>query len=143
MNGDAANRTRPPDTQERLLKERFADAVADQSRLMDSLAQTLLTVELAIPGLYATVLKWVSGGDQAALSCALVAAFFCWVAALVLTLIALFPKPYDVDPKHLRGSRDSIETFFRESARRKWVLLLASIAFFIAGLSAVLWDVLR
>jgi hypothetical protein len=53
--------TRPPDAYEAKIKEKYAESFAGQSDLMDKLAQQLLTLELAIPGLYATVLKLVAG----------------------------------------------------------------------------------
>ena len=44
--------SRPPNLNERLMQERFSEAIAAQSQLMDHLAQRLLTLELAIPSLY-------------------------------------------------------------------------------------------
>ena len=136
MNGDGVGRTRPPGKEDSLLRERFSDAVADQSRLMDSFAQTLFMVELAVPGLHGTVLKLVSGKESLALTHALYFAFVCWLIALAATLYSVIPKAYKVNPEHLRNSSDSIETFFYASARHKWRLLIASVAFFVAGVCA-------
>ena len=141
MSNDEVNKTSPPGKEENMLQERFYDAVANQAALMDKLAQTLLTVELAIPGLYATTLKLVSGKESLMLTCALIFAFLFWLIALATTLFAVIPKQYDVNTNEIRNSEKSIETFFYKSARDKWHLLLFSITFFIAGVSGVLWDI--
>ena len=141
MSDEDIIKTRLPGTEENLHRERFYDAVANQAGLMDKLAQTLLTVELAIPGLYATTLKLVSGKESLNLSCALILAFVFWLIALITTLFAVIPKQYEVKPNEIRNSEQSIETFFYKSARDKWHLLLCSITFFIAGIYGVLWDV--
>ncbi len=139
---DDVIKTRPLRKEEDLLLERFYAAVAGQSALMDKLAQTLLTVELAIPGLYATTLKLVSGDKESlGLSYALYVAFGCWLIALAMTLFAVFPKKYKVNTDEIRNTPKSIETFFYKSARDKWYLLLASIAFYIAGICSALWDI--
>ena len=53
--------TRPPSNSDTLLREKFDESIAAQSEQMDKLGQQLITLELAIPGLYATVLKLISG----------------------------------------------------------------------------------
>ncbi len=84
MSDDEIIPTRPPTKQDTLLQERFYEAIANQAALMDKLAQVLLTVELAIPGLYATTLKLISGKEKTfILSCPLIFAFLCWLAALI------------------------------------------------------------
>jgi hypothetical protein len=110
---------------------------------MDRLAQALLTVELAIPGLYATSLKLVSGKESLTLTTPLGIAFACWFVALVGCLYVLIPKRYPVNPEELRNSEQSIENFFHRSARHKWRWLLASIVCFIAGIISVLWDIFQ
>jgi hypothetical protein len=142
MSDEDVIKTRPLRKEEDLLLERFYAAVAGQSSLMDKLAQTLLTVELAIPGLYATILKLVSGDKESLdLSHALYVAFSCWLIALAMTLFAVLPKRYKVNTDELRNTPKSIETFFYKSARDKWYLLMTSIAFFIVGIGSVLWDI--
>ncbi len=44
--------TQPPNFHEIELRKAFASTIVEQSSLMDSVAQQVLTVELAIPGLY-------------------------------------------------------------------------------------------
>ena len=143
MNQEEAIKTRPPGKEDHLLRERFYDAVAGQGDLMDRLAQTLLTVELAIPGLYATSLKLVTGKEGLTLTTPLSLAFVCWLMALVSLLYALIPKRYSVDPSKIRNSDASIETFFHQSAAHKWRYLLISILFFIAGIGNILWDIFQ
>ncbi len=53
--------TRPLNDNEKLLREKFHESIVAQSDLMDKLSERLLTLELAIPGLYATALKLISG----------------------------------------------------------------------------------
>jgi len=131
--------TRPVNAHEQMMRERFAEAVADQSRLMDTLAQQLLTVELAIPGLYATLLKLASGADRLSLSWWVYAAFGCWLAALACALRAIFPRKYrDV----VYDSPDSIEDFFDRAARFKRRWLLVSVLLFVGGLALIVMDVL-
>lgn len=132
--------TQPVNHAERLMQERFSEAIADQSRLMDRLAQQLLVLELAIPGLYATILKLVSSHEQSTLSPATCVAFGFWLLALVLTLLALLPRKYrDV----VRSSPDSIEAFFDRAARYKRRLLLAAILSFVAGILSIIMDILQ
>ena len=62
--------TRPLYGSENVLREKFAASIAGQSELMDRLAQQLISIELAIPGSYAAVLKLVAG-EQATMTCLL------------------------------------------------------------------------
>jgi hypothetical protein len=50
-----------------ILLECFVKDVAEQATRLDDLAKQLITLEIAIPGLYAAALKLVSG-DQATLA---------------------------------------------------------------------------
>jgi len=131
----------PVSTSSTLLQNKFYDQFAAQSEQMDKLGAQLITLELAIPGLYATVLKLLQGDD------ATIAAdnwfyftFVCWFFALLLTLISLVPRIYDVDPtiiKNVAGSnaaKMSVEDFFFKSARYKRRLLIPSIHLFWAGI---------
>ncbi len=141
MSDNKAGQTRPLQAQDTIPREKFYEAVAGQAGLMDKLAQSLLTVELGIPGLYAAVLKLVSGKDSLAVSYLIVLAFICWLVAIVLTVVAMFPRAYPVNPDELRNSEKSIETFFSKTARWKWCWLLASVIIFGAGLDATVLDI--
>jgi hypothetical protein len=134
--------TRPPDTYEEKIKEKYAESFANQSDLMDKLAQQLLALELAIPGLYATVLKLISG-DKATVPVnnMLYVTFGLWVVALGLTLMALMPREWKVnpeimlqDPKSTTGEL-GIKDFFAKSARYKRNLLIVATILFFFGIA--------
>jgi hypothetical protein len=134
--------TRPPDTYEKKIREKYAESFANQSDLMDKLAQQLLTLELAIPGLYATVLKLIRG-DQATVPVnnMLYVTFALWIAALGLTLIALIPREWKVDPQIMERDPKSttgelgIKDFFAKSARYKRNLLIVATLLFFSGIT--------
>lgn len=138
--------SRPVNSSEKVLRDKFAENIAGQSEQMDRLAQQLITLELAIPGLYATVLKLLQG-DKATLSLNgwLYFTFGCWLLALLLALASLIPRRWQVDPTILKqdpaGGQTtlSLEQFFQKSAQHKRRLLIPSILLFWAGiLSAAL-----
>ena len=132
--------TRPANSQENFLRQKFYESVVAQSDLMDKLGAQLLTLELAMPGLYATVVKLVSG-DKATVQVnnAFYLAFACWLLALGLTLASITPRNWKVDPGILKQDPDKygeglgIEDFFCQSARYKRRLLVASSLLFFAG----------
>ena len=134
--------TRPPDTYEEKIKEKYAESFANQSDLMDKLAQQLLALELAIPGLYATVLKLISG-DKATVPVnnMLYVTFGLWVVALGLTLMALVPRKWKVNPEIMRQDPKSttgelgIKDFFAKSARYKRNLLIVATILFFFGIA--------
>ena len=136
--------TRAPTSSETVLKDKFAESIADQSKQMDKLGRQLITVELAIPGLYATVLKLVSG-DKATLSnnTAIYISFALWFLALLFTLTSLIPRKWKVDRSIMKQDPSKktktlgIEDFFNKSAQYKRRLLItASVLFFIGVISA-------
>ena len=140
--------TRPPDTYEEKIKEKYAESFANQSDLMDKLAQQLLVLELAIPGLYATVLKLISG-DKATVPVnnMLYVTFGLWVVALGLTLMALMPREWKVnpdimlqDPKSTTGEL-GIKDFFAKSARYKRNLLIVATILFFFGIAFAAFNV--
>lgn len=137
--------TRPLTDNEKLLREKFYESMAAQSDLMDKIAERLLTLELAIPGLYATVVKLI-GGDKATIivNSAFYFAFGFWLLALSLTLAALTPKKWVVDPTILKQDPAKysevlgIEDFFEKSANYKRVLVIVSSVLFFAGIFSAL-----
>jgi nitrogen fixation-related uncharacterized protein len=134
---DTPLQTRPVRPEERFMQERFTEAIANQSKQMDTLAQQLLVIELAIPGLYATSLKLVSGTEKTEFSLAIAIAFGCWFIALIFIIFAITPRQYkDIN----RNSTASIEAFFDNAAGRKLSLLMPSLALFVVGITAILWD---
>ena len=133
--------TAPLSDSDKLMREKFYESITAQSDLMDKLSERLLTLELAIPGLYATVLKLVSGEKATVrLNPAFYVTFACWLAALILTLIALTPKKWVVDSTILKQDPQKfaeglgIEDFFEQSAVYKRRLLVASSVLFFVGI---------
>jgi len=132
--------TRPLTADEKILQEKFAASIADQSELMDNLGKQLLTLELAIPGLYATALTLVRG-DKATLAAGplIGITFGCWLLSLLVTLLSLTPRKYVVDRTILRQDPASdseelgIEDFFHRAARYKRRLLIAASLLFFCG----------
>lgn len=133
--------SRPVSENENLLRKKFYEHITAQSDLMDKLAERLLTLELGIPGLFATVLKLTRGDDaMLPINAALNMAFAFWFLALVLTLLALIPRKWTVDTSILKQDPKKmsealgIEDFFSRSALHKRGLLIASSLFFFAGI---------
>jgi len=149
---DRVYQTRRPRESEELLQEKFVESIVNQSVQMDKLAQQLIVLELAIPGVYATVLQLVQGAD-ATLSVNYwnVAAFGLWLLSLLLTFWSLMPRAWRVDPTrlkpdalHERGETPkslTIEQFFTKSAQRKRRYLMAACVCFWAGIVCATWIV--
>ncbi len=138
--------TQPVSENENLLRKKFYESVAVQSDLMDKLAERLLTLELGIPGLFATVLKLTRGNDATlVINPALYLAFGLWLLALALTLASLMPKKWTVDVGVLKQDPKKfaeglgIEDFFTQSALYKRRLLTASSLLFFAGIFAAVF----
>ena len=138
--------TRPPTSSETTQRDKFAESIAGQSELMDKLGQQLITLELAIPGLYATVLKFTRGDAATATRNQwLYIAFGCWFLALALTLASMVPRHWRVDPTILRQDPQQksdvlgLEEFFYKSAQyKRWLLIPACVLFWLGVLSAAL-----
>ena len=120
------------------LREGFAKALTEQAAHLDELAKQLITLELAIPGLYAAVLKLVSG-DSAKLhhSGPIVFAFVCWLLALGFTFASLLPEKYTVDVNSL----SDIQDYFSQSAKRKLYCLIPSSVLCFFGICLVVLDI--
>ena len=132
--------TTPLSIGDKTLLEKFHEDVARQSDLMDDLAKQLITIELAIPGLYAAVLKLLSG-DSATLETGPLfwLTLGCWFFALMLSLLSLIPRFYIVDPQVLEGNNShsgaiGVKDYFIQSARYKRRLLIGSSVFFYFGI---------
>jgi len=138
--------TRPLSDNEKLLTEKFYESIVAQSDFVDKLGERLLTLELAIPGLYATVLKLVHGDKATVLvNNAFYMTFICWLLALLLTLTALTPRNWTVDPSILKQDPEKfsealgIEDFFMKSAQyKRRLVIVSSILFFVGIFSATL-----
>jgi len=142
-NNDPPILTRPPSGIEKVLKDKYAESIAAQSEQMDNLGRQLITLELAIPGLYTTVLKLI-GGTNATLCAgpALYITFICWFIALLLTLFSLIPREWKVDRNIMKqdpGEQTDtlgIEDFFQKSAQYKRCLLIAASLLFFCGVGS-------
>ena len=142
MSNEPVHTPRPLSSSETTLRAKFAESTAGQSDLMDKFAQQLITVELAVPGIYVSVLK-LTAGDSATvrLDGWAWATFGCWFAALILALVSLVPRAWKVDPTimkadpHAKGGVLGIEDFFRRSAAYKLRLLFPSALLFAIGLA--------
>ena len=136
--------TRPIHDNERLLRDKFYESLVAQSDLMDKLSGQLLTIELAIPGIYATALKLIAGDSAtASLNTAFYITIVSWLFALVLTLVALTPRNWNVDPALLKQDPKKlneilgIEDFFSKSANyKRRLVILSSVLFFSGTISA-------
>ncbi|GAB6043019.1 hypothetical protein [Endothiovibrio diazotrophicus] len=144
--------TRPlsPTATESRLQALFDEEVVKQNDRLDDLARQLITLELAIPGVYAAALKLVAGrAASIGAPWPVIAAFTLWFIALGGTLAALFPLRRRVDPNLIRR-RDSvweeeplaIEEFYQRSASRKRGWLLFSTLSFMLGVLAAGFAVL-
>ncbi|MBV6393471.1 MAG: hypothetical protein KPEEDBHJ_02712 [Anaerolineales bacterium] len=137
---------RPVSENENLLRKKFYESIAAQNDLMDKVSERLLTLELAIPGLFATVMK-LTRGENATLkiNAALNIAFACWLLALILTLLALTPKKWTVDESLLKQDPDKfseglgIEDYFTQSALYKRRLAVASSVLFFVGIFSAMF----
>lgn len=144
---DTVTPTRPINDQEKLLRQKFYEAMVTQNDLLDKLAERLLTLELAIPGLYATALSVVHGKDyKLVLGTAVYMSLFCWLLALLLTLCALIPRKRKVDTTLFKQDPGKfaeglgIEDFFTQSADYKRGLIIASSLFFFAGIFCAIFN---
>ena len=133
--------TRTISENEKLLRQKFYENIAAQSDLMDKVSERLLTLELGIPGLFATVLKLTRGaGATLPINAALNLAFVFWLFALILTLMALTPKKWTVDDAVLKQDPKKfseglgIEDYFEQSALYKRRLAIASSILFFVGI---------
>jgi hypothetical protein len=105
------------------LLAQFALEVSEQVQRLDELAKQLLTLNLAIPALYATILKLVSGEDATVNDPVLILITFgAWCLALGLSIAALYPQSYSVDP----DSPSEIEAYYTQAAKHKRNLLASA-----------------
>ena len=134
--------TRPPNEYETLLCKKFYEDIAAQSDRVDALSAHLLTLELAVPGLYATALKLIRGSDATLHnSAAIMWTFVFWALALISTLAALTPKTWKVNSRVFKQEESLMETegmgiedYFSRSAQYKRRLAFLSAIFFFAGI---------
>lgn len=137
--------TRKRTSGENALLEEFRKEIVKQNDRLDDLAKELFKVELAISGVYVTVLKLLPVGTAPS-GWKVWVTFIVWFIALIFTWVALFPKQYRVMEDVLDRSDSqvsdkgemTIKEFYTESAnwKRGW-LRLATLFFFLGVFSAV------
>lgn len=134
---------------EQILVEKYGEDVAAQTERLDRLAERLITLELAIPGLFATVLKLAAGREATVpLGTAFYVAFGCWLVALILAVFSLMPSRWQVDEEIMqqdifeRGSPLGIRDYFQQVPRFKRYLLLPSVFLFFGGIFSAALSVL-
>lgn len=148
MNGNAPVQTQPPSPTDEVLLKKFDEDFADQANRIADMAKQLITIELAIPGLYATILKLLQGKETfVKLGWPVYLIFGFWFLALLLSLAALLPKKYKVDRSVIR--RDpiqqltpplSLEAYFIISATYKYNWVCASCLCFFAGIITAMFS---
>jgi hypothetical protein len=138
--------TVPVESGERLLREKFYERFANQADQLDKLGQQMITIELAIPALYAAILKLLEGENAVLVGDFLIGITFgCWFLSLLLTFASLFPRKYRVDPTIIKGDPTGmsnvmgLEEFFYKSAGYKRRLLIMAGLFFWGGIVASLF----
>jgi len=121
-----------------VMMESFAKEIVGQNTLMDSIGKQLITMELAIPAIYATGLKLISGKNGVISDdgyTLLMIGFGFWFVSLICSFVAIFPKKYTID----KSSITEIEEFYSKSARHKAKYLSwGGILFFFGIISTML-----
>ncbi len=132
-------KTTPLSNRDRKLQEKFTEEIVNQSSLMDSIGKQLITIELAIPGVYATALKLTVDNDATPQHGAILLSltFLLWFIALAFTFLAMFPRQYKVNIERL----DEIEKFFTQSAKYKRRMLMISAFIFFAGVTTSIFTI--
>ena len=113
---------------EQKLQEKLVEDIANQAALMDNMGKQLLTLELGMVGIYATILK-LTGNETVLGGWSIGISFFLWFMSLVATVLAIFPESYSIDKSRI----DEIEKFFHNSAKRKAKMLTYSVFLFFTG----------
>lgn len=117
-----------------ILLDNFAKDVTAQATRMEDLAKQLIALNIAIPGLYATVLKFVHG-EKAIMTNHrwLIMTLIAWLLSLGLAFVGLFPVRY----KAAADSLGDLQRYFYHSARRKfwWVAMAGLCSFLGMGLA--------
>jgi hypothetical protein len=147
-----------------VLEESFYKDLAAQSERLDKFALELIKLQLAIPALYAGILKLVDNKDAVAAKVAaeevakattvgldstvFLGIFIPWLIALVLSFAAVFPmQRYEVKanpiieplPANSKGVI-AINAYWHFSARRKFKLLAVSSFLSFFGIAVAIFN---
>lgn len=140
--------TRPINENEDFLRRKFYETIVAQNELLDKISERLITLELAVPSLYVTILRLVRGDNEVlVINYALYTTFACWLVSLILTMMALFPRKWKVDLSIIRQDPDKfkdglgIEDFYEKSANYKRVLLVFASIIFFSGVFFILFAI--
>jgi hypothetical protein len=117
---------------------KFAEDVAAQATRLDELAKQLITLCIAVPGIYAAVLKLVVGKDTVMPGEHWVFwAFLTWLLALFFSIASLLPERQTVDPDSLT----EIQDYFYKTARCKyWFICVACLCSF-SGIALAVFSI--
>jgi len=138
MNNEQIYKSKPLTKIEQKLQEKFAEDIANQATLMDSMGKQLLSLELAMVGIYATVLKLIAGdGTTLTGGWSIGITFLFWFMAVVATVLAIFPEHYQIDSTKM----DEIKNYFYKSAHKKAKMLIWSLALFFAGVGVSIFTI--
>ena len=142
-------KTEPLSRGEQKLIDKFYEDKVRQADRMDELAKQLIVLELAIPGIYATMLRLVSGKNAVpGNSFLLAAAFILWLLALIITFMCLVPKSWKVDTDILKrqapAAEDqplSVDEYFLRSAKTKRKFIVWGGFLFFSGIIAAVLSI--
>ncbi|MCP4117624.1 MAG: hypothetical protein GY737_19950 [Desulfobacteraceae bacterium] len=133
-----AESTAPLSKTDETLLVNFANDFAAQAARLDDLAKQLITLCIAVPSVYAAVLKLVAGSKAVMprmdLTCF---AMVAWLLALGLSLASLLPERHEIDPDSLT----EIRNYFSESARRKYLFLCCACIFSFLGITLAIFSI--
>lgn len=144
----SATSTSAPSALDKALQEQIIEDFSQQNQLLSDSAKTLLSLQIAIPTLFAALLKMQAGKDAMlnldsfSGSVFVIAAFLFWLLGLYLSLSALNPRHYRVDPHLLQAPKDNpardIYSFYQDSAAYKHGRIFWSSFAAVAGLFCML-----
>ena len=139
----------------RQLQESFAQDFIQQSNRLDDTTKRLLTLQLAIPGIFAVLLKLLPEGQAQAVEATQLyrdiiligSAFLSWTLALIFSLWALQPKKHTVNPQVLENkSQDKsffgLIDFYQASAQHKHRHITISSLLTLLGLLLMVAQIL-
>jgi hypothetical protein len=116
----------------------FAKDLVGQAMRMDELAKYVITINLAIPGLYAAVLKFNKGGDAVVSDISvLVMTFSAWLLACAFAFLALLPERYALAQDDL----SSMQAYFTKTAQRKYRLILIASVCSLFGMAFAIFGI--
>ena len=109
---------------DKALLANVARDITSQTKRLDTLAQMLAGLNIAIPGFYAAMLRLTLNPAVSLLQSPLLwIAFISWLLSLGLAMISLLPTQHNLDPDNLTA----VEHYYQAQAQRKWRLMTAAV----------------